>query len=666
MSEPAPTALVASNDGRWLALRRGTQVAVVTTNAPEVRGTLELPTADVDLALVGTPAMLAIVTVAPPAVQLYRLPQGASGEALLLVAQLDLPSPSRIAAITGPRLALLSGSGKVAFVRVTARALAMQTVDPGSPVDLAVGLDRDQVLMALTARRIEVWDAAVNRPALRLQLQLPAAPRVVGAAKGHLWAYRTGDEDIYIFRLSDGRPFRHHAGAPILGVASTLASPYVVVTTSRGLVRLNCFAHSMHALDAPWSPGTAMTMIGADEDVTLVGLPAIAADGSLDVWRSIVARSPDEPRMVPGGPSVATAPRPRPPTAPGGVPTAAAAPAPAAPPMPDPFAPPPATHSFAPPPGGNPFAPAAAATNPFAPAAAATNPFAPAAAAANPFAPPPAANPFAPPAANPFAPPPAAVNPFAPTPAPPNPFAVPGDGPTVGPTVGPSEGPGAVPPPEPYLHSWRAPFVARGIELLSGAVHVEVPVPDPGSELDTLARRFTLDLSARRTLATLYAYYLVGAPAVPLARLAQIVGDWTEPLGRGALGAMAVLRHQDGTVALRDGVTGVLDGRAPRTLTLLGSAAAAVAEPGEFRLGRDSRPDAEIAAELASKLGKIGLCHGDLASGVLEATLHAAVAVSFQPPLARPLPWPRAATLVLVMPASPMSWIADLPLLVAR
>ena len=77
--------------------------------------------------------------------------------------------------------------------------------------------------------------------------QLPPPPRTVGAAQGHLWATRPNSDEVFVYRLSDGRPFRHYAGAPIREVICHPASPLIVLVTPRGLVRLHCFAHSAAA-----------------------------------------------------------------------------------------------------------------------------------------------------------------------------------------------------------------------------------------------------------------------------------------------------------------------------------------------------------------------------------------------------------------------------------
>ncbi len=590
-------ALVASPDGKWVVARRDRELASFANGQGPAHATSDLDLDDFEIAILGTPPVVVVVTGAnehvPPAVQIHRLPE------LDQVARVELPHAMRIASTTGARLVLLSKDGKLFFVRVTPRALALQPADPGGAVDLAIGLERDQALLGMS-RRLEVWDTSINRPALRLQLQLPNPPRVGGAAKGHLWAFRTGDEDLHVYRLSDGRPFRHHAGAVITNVISSLATPYAVMVTPRGPIRLNCFAHSLHVIDSPWTAGSALALLGADEDVALVGL----APGSAAPWRANLAR-PNTPASL-SDPITAPAPVPAP----------------------------------------SPFAAPAALPNPFASAA-----------PANPFGQP---NPFA--TANPFSS--AAgqqVNPLAalhPSPPARTTLVLEDDSPA--PTT-PRPAYRPLPPPaEAYLHGWRAPYATRGAELAEGAVSVEIPVPDPGSELDTLEERFDLQPSARRTLAALYGWYLVGeAPSV--ARLAHAVGDWIEVLGRGELGALGFLKHAGGRVTLRRSVTAFLDGRPPGAVRIVGGAGTTPLAPGVYRMPRDSKPDAELEADLAARFGALAVVTGDLEPALLDAMLHGAVAAAFSPPATRPARPPSEARLVLVLPSGPTAWLADLP-----
>ena len=270
-----------SPDGQWIATRRGRDLALIATSASELHGgpgriaTAELPPGDVDVAFVGS--------------QLTCVSRGDDGTRILLyepptleiTARHELEAPARLACVIGGRMALIGSDGKqVTIVRVAPRAVATQALDAIGAVEFAVGLEKNQVLLSIL-KKLEVWDAMSGRPVLRLQLQLPPPPRLVGSAQGHLWVVRPGSDEVFIYRLSDGRPFRHHVGAPVSEVVSHPGTPLVVLATPRGLVRLHCFAHSLAVVEAPWSPGQALAQLAIGEDITLLGF----GDDGADPWR---------------------------------------------------------------------------------------------------------------------------------------------------------------------------------------------------------------------------------------------------------------------------------------------------------------------------------------------------------------------------------------------
>ncbi|HTR52979.1 MAG TPA: hypothetical protein VMJ10_19930, partial [Kofleriaceae bacterium] len=311
-------ALATSPDGQWAALRDGRELVMLAGAAPPELARAELASEDVDIALVGPPnALVVIERGTPPSSD--SMTRGTRGDArarvalyeppsLDVAARLELDTPARLAAITGTRLVLVApGVHQVAIVRAAGRALAHQMIDVGSPVELAVGLEKSQVLFALH-KRIEVWDAVSGRPMLRPQFPLPPAPRALGAAAGHLWAIQPGRDEIFVYRLSDGRPFRHHVGAAVEDVVCHPASPVLVLVTPRGLVRLHCYAHSLTLVDdAPWQPGTPLAQLVTGDDIALVGVAA----GSRAPWRvalgttgaAVAAPAPaagnDEPAAAP-------------------------------------------------------------------------------------------------------------------------------------------------------------------------------------------------------------------------------------------------------------------------------------------------------------------------------------------------------------------------------
>jgi hypothetical protein len=270
--------LATSPDGQWAIARDGRTVLALAAGAGPPVGWLELPHDDVDLALVGPPNVLvAVVREGGNAtVVLHELPH------LEAVARVVIADPVRLAAVTGPRLVLAAPEAmQVTVVREAGRAVAQQKIDLASPIEFVVGLEKNQLLFGLL-RKLEVWDAVSGRPLLRPQLPLPPPPRVLGAALGHLWAIQPDRDEVFVYRLSDGRPFRHYVGARIEDVICHPASPVIVLVTPRGLVRLHCYAHSLLLVDdAPWQPGTPLAQLVVGEDIALLGLPA----GSQEPWR---------------------------------------------------------------------------------------------------------------------------------------------------------------------------------------------------------------------------------------------------------------------------------------------------------------------------------------------------------------------------------------------
>jgi hypothetical protein len=471
--------LTTSVDGQWTATRHGRDVPLLAAGAGPPVGQLTLDGDDVDISFVGPPTVLVSVVRQADATKivLHQPPY------LDASARLDLDMPARLAALTVPRMVLVSTDGKqVTIVRAAGRALSAQTIDVGGPVELAVGLDRNQVLFAVL-RKLEVWDAVSGRPLLRLQLQLPPPPRTVGVAAGHLWVTRPESDELFVFRLSDGRPFRHEIGAPIEAVISHPASPVLVVVTPRGLVRLHCLAHSLHAIDAPWIPGLG-AHFKTGIDLRLLGL---AADAS-EPWR--VAIGGPGPNAT--GEAMATEPSPR--ASIDGRPARTAEPRPAA-----------------------------------------------------------------------------------------------------------------------RVSGWREPLVAYAAELVRGA-DGEMPIVAVDTELGELAHRLALPAPARRALIALYGAYLIGEPALAIARLSRALGDWGEPLGQGELGALAMLSKHGGKVALRTAVTDILDG-APRTIR---ASRRKATSPRRDATLRDGRGDAALESA-HHRARRTAVLEGGAAAGLLES-----------------------------------------------
>ena len=558
--------LATSPDAQWIAGRDGRAVTLI---GPRTRASddapasatyrFELETDDSELAFVhGPPTVLLAVARTPDATRMsLYVPTE-----LEPAARLELGARAHVAAIGAGRVALVTDDRKeMTIVRATGRGLAPHPIDLGDgTVDFAVAIDRNQLVLG-QPRKLEMWDAVSGRPLRRLALDLPPAPRLVGGASGHLWVVRPGTDEVVMFRLSDGRPFRHYVGSPIEDAIASPTSPVIVLVTRRGLVRLHCFAHSLFAIDAPWQAGEPMAQLVAGDDVRLLGWPA----GASEPWEIAIG----------GTSGVATEPIAQETTSTlnaaeklkamrgGGVQLQMSS-------------------------GGE--------VTTFVAAGAAV---------------------------------PASTPPQAQTQTP---------TPTLTPT--------------PTQDTWRDRLATFASSLLRGH---DAQVPEIDLELD-----LELTASARRALTVLYGLYLVGEPAIAIARLARTLGDWTEALGQGRLGALAMLERTRGTVALAREVTDLLDGAPPREIRIAGGPPG-VPRAGAWRVGREGRSDTEIEAQLIAALGRIAIVCGPLAPALLEARLHGATAVSMLPPGERPRPWPDGAGLVLVLYGTASAWVADVP-----
>jgi hypothetical protein len=577
--------LVTSPDGQWVVARHARQVSLLSGGSAPAVGSIELDSDDADLAIVnGPPNVLVTATRsgATTRVQLHYPPE------LQTTARIDVAMSVRIAAIAAGRLVMVSTDRKeVAIIRANGRGLASHAVDlQGGTLEFVTGIERNQLVVG-QAKKLEVWDAVSGRPLRKLALVLPPPPRTVGAAAGHLWVTRPDSEEVFVYRLSDGRPFRHYIGSPIDHVISHPGSPLVVLVTRKGLVRLHCYAHSLFTIDAPsWVFGseTALAQLVIGEDISLLGLAA----GAAEPWRVAIGGV--------GAPLVVEVDAPSSPV----------------------------------------LVTAADKLRAMRDAASAT-------VASNAVA---LTIPIAPVSSTGFA---AAVATTT----------VPTKLPTFTPAPPPNQSAPSAPAAPPHARStWREALAAYGSELARGA-ESEAPLVALDTELGDLAHRLGLSLVARRALVALYATYLVGEPALSIARLSRLLADWSEPLGQAQLGALALLDRNGGTVSLARPVTDLLDGAPPREIRLVGGAPT-TPHAGAYRVARDGRTDAEIETELVARLHRIAIVEGALAPGLLEARIHGATAVSFVAPATSPRPWPHGAGLVLVLYGTASAWLADL------
>jgi len=328
--------LATSPDGQWAIARIGRRVQLLAGGVPPALALLDLDSDDTDLAIVNGPPSVVIAATREASatrITLHFPPE------LDITARVDLPFAAKIAAISGGRLVMVSADHKqMAIVRASGRGLASHAVDlQGGTVEFVAGIERNQLVVSQT-RKLEVWDAVSGRPLRKLALDLPPPPRTVGAAAGHVWVTRPGSDEVFVYRLSDGRPFRHYAGAPIEHVIAHPVSPLVVLVTARGLIRLHCLAHSLFAIESPWQSGvpTALAQLVIGDDISLLGMterdgePWRVAIGGVGAAVTLEAASeaPTEPALVSAADKLramreATAPAPTP----GGGPVAHAVPA---------------------------------------------------------------------------------------------------------------------------------------------------------------------------------------------------------------------------------------------------------------------------------------------------------------------------------------------------
>jgi len=531
-----PRGIATSPDGQWAVVRTDRTLSLLAAGAGPAIAKLELDGDDVDFALVGPPTQLVTVTRSDAGnkIMLYQPPY------LEAVARLDLEIPAKLVAITGPRFAVVSPDAMHCMVvRASGRALATQKLEVAGPIEFVVGLERNQLLFGLH-KKLEVWDAVSGRPLLRPQFQLPPSPRVLGPAHGHLWAQRIGSEELFVYRLSDGRPFRHHLGSPIREVVSHPASPLIVLATDTSLTKLHCFAHTHSRLENVPSPPTALAQLAVGEDISLLGLPA---DGD-EPWRIILGGS-GAPLVLQMDTAQPVADRP----------------------------------------------------------------------------------------------------------------------PQIVPEPARTESTTPILDARQSGKQWREAIATVGGELAKGGdTPPELPIVAIDTELGDLAHRLSLSASARRALVALYALHLVGERGMAIAKLATLIGDWSEALGQGDLGALALIKKTHGIVRLRRAVTDLLDGTPPRWIRIAGGGPT-TPKAGAWRVAREGRTEAEIEATLVSTLGRVAFVEGPLAPALLEARLHGATAIATTIQGEKPRPWPRDAGLVLVLYGTQSSWVADVPTL---
>ena len=274
-----PVSLAASPDGAWIARKAGARLSLHPAARLADAATVELDTDDFDLTFAGPPDQLVAVVRGPIATQvlLYNPPD------LEIAARGELDGRAELQGVSGPRLALIAGEHrKLALVRCAPRALVVQPTDSEPMIENVVGLE-DNKLLVCWAKKLEQWDAVLRRAMLRLNLPLPPAPRLLGAAKGAFWSAHVGGDSVYAYRASDGRAFEHRIGGAVVSVASHLHSPTLVVATAHDLVRIHIFAHTTVSMGNRGAAALAQAVTPAGE-ATIYG-----CDDGDALWRASLA-----------------------------------------------------------------------------------------------------------------------------------------------------------------------------------------------------------------------------------------------------------------------------------------------------------------------------------------------------------------------------------------
>jgi hypothetical protein len=229
--------------------------------------------------------------------------------------------------------------------------------------------------------------------------------------------------------------------------------------------------------------------------------------------------------------------------------------------------------------------------------------------------------------------------------------------------AGPARESASGPSPTP---AWRDPLVAFAGELAKldpDRAPPEVPPLPLGTPLAELCHRAQLATPARRAITALYACYLVGDPAIPIARLARVVAGtdgWREALATGELADRRMITSSAGRVALCDPIARAIDGAPPHAIDVIGTGAASIV--AGVHVADPSRLGEPIAA-LTEALGSFALVTGPLATAVIEAFAHGLTAGAIAGPSVRlrPVRVPRGGGLVVVaaptaLPPAMLGW----------
>ncbi len=171
-----------------------------------------------------------------------------------------LPAGSNVRAIVGERVVLDAGGLEATVARFLGKKIDRSSFTMKLPAQHVLAQEEHRVLV-VNPQATELLDTVSKRVSSRVQLPLPPAPREVGATHQlrYVWTFRPGRHELFIVRLSDGRPFQQLMDAPITAVLASVNGPWVVVCTEAGPRRLHVQTLAVHALDADVAQAACVT-----------------------------------------------------------------------------------------------------------------------------------------------------------------------------------------------------------------------------------------------------------------------------------------------------------------------------------------------------------------------------------------------------------------------
>ncbi|MBE7451710.1 MAG: hypothetical protein HS111_23320 [Kofleriaceae bacterium] len=243
------TRLVARSDDSQLAYAHGGRLGLLDPALREL-ATIERPGPPRWLGFVG--AQLALLD--GDELIALDLPSLAEG------ARVALPPGLGALAVVGDRVALGGAGLTVVVARLLGRKIDLSDFTMTVPAQHVLPLP-DHELLVVSAARTDVVDAVSKRVSARLHLPLPPTPREAGTTNGlrYVWTFTHGRPELFVVRLSDGRPFQQLLDAPVRAVHASVGGGWVVADTDAGPRRVHTQTLAAHAVDADLRQAACVT-----------------------------------------------------------------------------------------------------------------------------------------------------------------------------------------------------------------------------------------------------------------------------------------------------------------------------------------------------------------------------------------------------------------------